>query len=170
MPELVQQLKEVARIRSAQYYQDNAEKVKARVLRHYKNNAKVIKASMKRYGQKNSERNAKRKQERRQENPAKYMLTMKKHNSKIAGIDFSLEVEDLLPLPSVCPVLGITLNYIVLGGKPRDNSPSIDRFDNSLGYVHGNVRVISNRANRLKSDGTQEEHLKIAEYMKGDNA
>jgi hypothetical protein len=39
-----------------------------------------------------------------------------------------------------------------------------------LGYVHGNVRVISNRANRLKSDGTKEEHLKIAEYMKGDNA
>jgi hypothetical protein len=69
-----------------------------------------------------------------------------------------------------CPVLGLPLNYTVLTGRPEDNSPSIDRFDNDLGYVHGNVRVISNRANRLKSDGTKEEHLKIAEYMKGDNA
>jgi hypothetical protein len=32
------------------------------------------------------------------------------------------------------------------------------------------VCIISWRANDLKKDGTAEEHLKIAEYMKGENA
>jgi hypothetical protein len=83
------------------------------------------------------------------------------------GVEFSLQRTDVEPLPVRCPVLGLLINYSVTTGRPEDISPSIDRFNNSLGYVHGNVRVISNRANRLKSNGTREEHLKIATYMKG---
>lgn len=113
------------------------------------------------------------KQRRLQErisNPCSYMLRTKRNECKKFGIEFSLELSDLSPLPKVCPVLGLTLNYIVTSGRPEDNSPSIDRVNNSFGYVHGNVQVISNRANRLKSDGTREEHLKIAGYMEDSNA
>jgi len=56
---------------------------------------------------------------------------------------------------------------IHLEGAARE---AIDRVNNSFGYVHGNVQVISNRANRLKSNGTREEHLKIAGYMEDSNA
>lgn len=67
--------------------------------------------------------------------------------------------------PSVCPVLRIP---IICGGSRTDNSPSLDRFDNDKGYTPENVRVISWRANRIKNDGTIEEHEKIVSYMKGE--
>ena len=38
-----------------------------------------------------------------------------------------------------------------------------------LGYVKGNVQVISWRANRLKSDGLPEEWTKIAEWCQKEN-
>ena len=66
--------------------------------------------------------------------------------------------------PEYCPILGIRLVY---GKKGRmvDASPSLDRVDPSKGYTLENTRVISNRANRIKNDGTAEEHRKIAAYM-----
>jgi len=67
-------------------------------------------------------------------------------------------------LPITCPVLGLQLDYSI--NTPRtDCSPSIDRVDNNLGYVEGNVCVISWRANRIKMDGTATEHRKIASYI-----
>ena len=36
-------------------------------------------------------------------------------------------------------------------------APTIDRIDNAVGYVPGNVRIISQRANVLKSNGTDKE-------------
>lgn len=76
---------------------------------------------------------------------------------------FDLQVSDLV-LPDVCPVLGIKLDYLVLGRR-KDSSPSLDRMIPDLGYVKGNVRVISWRANRLKSDAAIEELVAVAEYV-----
>jgi hypothetical protein len=42
-------------------------------------------------------------------------------------------------------------------GKSTASSPSLDRIDSSKGYVKGNVRVISHRANLLKNNATVEE-------------
>ena len=122
------------------------------------------------YQKENVEHIRARRLKRRVENPIKYILDTKRRTCKMFEVEFSLDESDICPLPKVCPVLGIVLNYAVTSGKPEDNSPSIDRLDNSKGYVHGNVRVISNRANRLKGDGTIEEHLKVIAYMKGEHA
>lgn len=63
-----------------------------------------------------------------------------------------------MPLPTLCPVLGIEILYSFAGKKgPRNASPSIDRIDNALGYVKGNVRVISFRANRIRNDASLDE-------------
>jgi hypothetical protein len=73
-----------------------------------------------------------------------------------------------LMVPACCPVLGIPL---VIGGEgegrqgPTPNSPSVDRIDNSLGYIRGNVKIISWRANSLKRDATPGELRKIADWM-----
>jgi len=74
------------------------------------------------------------------------------------GLEHSIVPEDLLPLPTHCPVLGIPLRLD--GGRRGSwdaNWPSVDRIDNSKGYIQGNVWVISNRANSLKHDASLEE-------------
>lgn len=52
-------------------------------------------------------------------------------------------------------------------GKAVDSSPSLDRLIPAKGYVKGNVRVISRRANCLKSNGTLEEFRAVMAYMEG---
>ena len=45
-----------------------------------------------------------------------------------------------------------------------DNSPTLDKFYPSNGYVKGNIQIISWRANSLKKDGSPEEWIKIAKW------
>jgi len=89
------------------------------------------------------------------ENRAARLLTKAKSRAQATGRAFDLGLDDIT-IPETCPVLGIPLDQ-----------PSLDRFDNSLGYVKGNVRVISLRANRLKGDATVEEVEAILRYMRG---
>src|SRR5690606_2185566 len=91
------------------------------------------------------------------------LITNARWRAKKYGLKFTLSKHDLEPVPLVCPVLGIPLE----AGGHADTSPSLDRIDPTLGYVQGNVAVISWRANRLKSDATVDELTKIVEYMKG---
>lgn len=81
------------------------------------------------------------------------------------GREFDLTLDDIV-IPSHCPVLGLPLDKEP--GKENGGSPSLDRVDNTKGYVKGNVRVISRRANWLKRDATIEEIEKLLAYMKGD--
>src|SRR5579859_2401093 len=79
------------------------------------------------------------------------MMNAKKR-AKEKGLPFNITDVDLT-VPQFCPVLGIKIEF-GYGAGPQDNSPSVDRIRPELGYVKGNVRVISNRANRLRSDAT----------------
>ena len=65
-----------------------------------------------------------------------------------------------------CPILGLDLHYGGgrLGGYV--NSPSVDRIVPSLGYVPSNVAIISNRANTLKSDMTEEQLENLLAYLR----
>ena len=74
-----------------------------------------------------------------------------------AGMDFALTPEDMPTVPVYCPILGLKLVAGRVNGKHNPASPSIDRIHNSLGYVPGNVRIISYRANTLKADATLDE-------------
>ena len=78
--------------------------------------------------------------------------------------EFSISFGDLV-FPTHCPILGIELDYFSQDGR-QENSPSFDRIDPLKGYIKGNVAVISWRANRIKNDGTAEEHEKIAKFMR----
>jgi hypothetical protein len=62
-----------------------------------------------------------------------------------------------------CPILGIPLQYA--NGKLCDASASLDRFYPNKGYVPGNVWIISDKANRMKSDASIEEIEKVYNYM-----
>jgi hypothetical protein len=82
------------------------------------------------------------------------------------GVPFDVTVDDLAPYPLTCPVLGLTINWMSTGVSGND-SPSIDRMVPEKGYVRGNVRIISNKANRLKSNASLDELDAIVRYMKG---
>ena len=98
-----------------------------------------------------------------QHNPKRILLDSAKVRSRRRGIPFNLSLADIR-IPNTCPILGIR---IVRGvGKLSAHSPSIDRIIPELGYVAGNIAIISNRANTIKSNGTAEEHERIAAWMK----
>jgi hypothetical protein len=86
-----------------------------------------------------------------------------KHRSKERGLPFDITTADL-EVPALCPVLGIP---ITLGAPPRSPGlPSIDRIIPELGYVRGNICVISWRANNLKHDCTNSQELRlVADYI-----
>lgn len=77
-----------------------------------------------------------------------------KSRAKDRHMEFDLELSDVL-IPSHCPVLGIPLKPGV--GTHNAGSPTLDRVNNRRGYVKGNVRVISMRANGLKSNANIDE-------------
>jgi hypothetical protein len=78
------------------------------------------------------------------------------------GIEFDLTPDDIV-VPEICPVLGLPL--AAGNDAPKANRPSVDRFDNNRGYTRDNIRVISRRANELKSNATIFELKAIIQYM-----
>ena len=93
----------------------------------------------------------------------KHRLSTKRSHALANGIEFDITISDIYPLPEVCPVLGIPIEYGV-HHHAADNTLSIDRIDPNKGYVKGNVIAVSMRANRIKNDATIEELYKIADF------
>lgn len=100
--------------------------------------------------------------ERRRLNVAAALFGRAKARALAKGVPFTITVADIV-VPAMCPALGLPM---VLGGD-RENSPTLDRVIPALGYVPGNVRVISYRANRIKTDATIEELRGITAYLAG---
>lgn len=102
-------------------------------------------------------------------NPQRKIFYSKRGRAKLAGIPFELRFEDI-NWPDVCPVLGMALDYSRgTKGGVQDNSPSFDRLNPKLGYVHGNVIIVSNLANRIKTDATPEQLMRVARFYAGFN-
>lgn len=79
------------------------------------------------------------------------------------GVPFTITLEDIPPCDGICP---ITLEPIFRSkGLHFNNSPSLDRIDNSKGYEPGNIRVISYRANSRKGDLSYEEIKRLWDYV-----
>ena len=70
------------------------------------------------------------------------------------NLSFNISVDDVV-IPENCPLLGIPIFRGTL--YSHRNSASLDRIIPSRGYVRGNIRVISHRANNLKGDACLEE-------------
>jgi len=96
-------------------------------------------------------------------NPKNRMVNSARERAQMLGLPFNITVEDI-DVPTICPVLGIQM--MVGRYADRDSSPSLDRIIPELGYVRGNVAVISFRANRIKSDGDITELEKVLSWMK----
>lgn len=100
----------------------------------------------------------------REINRADGMLRSARNRAKKEGFEFSITLEDIA-IPEKCPVLRLPLTKQLGLGRRVALSPSLDRKDNTKGYVPGNVWVISWRANFLKSNATVAELKKIVRAM-----
>lgn len=91
---------------------------------------------------------------------AMHMWTETKKKCKYKNIAFDIQVADI-KIPEECPILGISFCY----EKWSEYAPSLDRVNPKLGYIKGNICVISKRANRLKQDCLLEELQKLVDYV-----
>jgi hypothetical protein len=92
----------------------------------------------------------------------KIMVQSAKHRAKRDNVPFAI-TEDDFAIPECCPALGVKLRQ----GSRYDHSaaPTLDRVVPSLGYVPGNIRVISHRANLIKNNATVHELQNLVWYL-----
>lgn len=86
--------------------------------------------------------------DRRRRRPARELWDRARKRARRLNLPFNLP-RDSVVIPPACPVLGVPLRT---GGQRTQQSASLDRIRPQQGYVVGNVRVVSDRANRLKGD------------------
>jgi len=104
----------------------------------------------------------------RRRNPKYMMHHHAKRRAQQKGIEFDIVIDDIPDIPDVCPIAGIPLSFRDDGGRgPCDNSPSLDRIRGELGYIPGNIRVISHRGNRWKGEMTRDEAQRVLDYIDG---
>jgi hypothetical protein len=77
----------------------------------------------------------------------------KKHAPE-RGLEFNIDESDIV-IPDKCPIFQKPFEF----GKDfyYDWTPSLDRIDNTKGYIKGNVWVISHKANVMKNSATWDE-------------
>lgn len=127
------------------------------------------------YNQKNKEKEKARNQAYKESQRGtinytlRVLLSAAKKRSKDNNLPFDLTLEwlETMVIPH-CPITLQPIDWLkeqVANGVPGPNSPSIDKIIPELGYVQSNCAIISVRANRIKSDGTIDEHLRTVQYM-----
>lgn len=89
------------------------------------------------------------------------MLRSARDRARKGGYACTITVADIA-VPEFCPLLGMRLER---NTGTRSSSPSLDKIRPELGYVPGNVWVISHRANTLKSDATLRELQKLVDNL-----
>lgn len=146
--------KDVLKLKRRASYLKNKDKERETLKTWRKNNVERVRRISKKAYYKNKDRWIRY--------PIKEMWTRAKRRSVRDSLDFNITIEDI-EIPTHCPVLGLEL--FTSKEHAKDNSPSLDRINNTQGYIKGNVRVISHRANIIKSFGSAQEHLKIAKFM-----
>lgn len=87
-----------------------------------------------------------------------------KQRCKKNGREFNIKVSDIA-IPDKCPILGIDINMNSGKSGAYKSSPSLDRIDNSKGYLPDNIQVISQAANAMKRDASWEELKLFAEWV-----
>jgi hypothetical protein len=92
-------------------------------------------------------------------NQEKYLVQNAKARAKKYGSAFDISAEDI-HIPEFCPYLGLKL-------EPFSEwaSPSLDKINPKLGYVKGNIQVISNLANTMKSSANIEQLVLFAQNV-----
>jgi len=66
--------------------------------------------------------------------------------------------------PETCSCCGGRIDYSTGSGQ-KSSSPSVDRVDNTKGYIEGNLDVVCWACNRMKSDMSVADILRLLAYV-----
>lgn len=94
--------------------------------------------------------------------PEYRMFEGAKRRAEEKGLPFDITIEDIV-IPEICPLLEIPIE--TCSGTAGDSSPSLDRKIPHLGYVKGNIHVISFRANQIKNCASLDELMLLSENL-----
>ena len=94
--------------------------------------------------------------------PQYYLWYVARTRARQKNIEFTITKEDIV-IPITCPILETKLSK---GDGYLPNAMSLDRIDNNKGYISDNIRVISRRANLMKSSLTLDILEKLIKYIK----
>lgn len=98
-------------------------------------------------------------------NIVRYLIRVARARAKKLGIECTISVNDV-PLVHTCPI-SLREMHRHRGSFDVD-SYTLDRVDPSLGYIPGNVRVISWGANNAKNALSVGEVERLLAYMRGE--
>jgi len=94
------------------------------------------------------------------------LLAKAKRRAKDDNLPYDLDLDYVMEIVRThCPVFNLELSWQTKSGYRTDSAPSLDKIKPELGYVKGNVAWVSWKANRIKNNGTAEEHRQIASWM-----
>lgn len=135
----------------------NPEKLREYKRRNYYKNKDIVLAEKKRYYSLHRIACLNRSKLHREANREKYIWMDARKRAKLNNIPFLIEIKDII-IPEFCPLLGVKIKT-ESGVGQQDNSPALDRIDNALGYIPGNIKIISHLANRMKNSASKKELL-----------
>lgn len=130
---------------------------------------KQVREAMRRWRKRHPETFKERTDEWRRAHPAMMLVRSARRRARRKRIRCTITWRDISPLPKICPVFGYRLNYRPRAGRKlyaNRAAASVDRIENSRGYVPGNVIVVSLRANLLKGQASLAELQKIAAFYR----
>lgn len=102
------------------------------------------------------------------QNRLRYLAGLSFVRGKKRGLAVEVDFADVFIAapPTECACCFQRLEYARGLGKNRGNYPSIDRIDNTKGYVKRNVAVICRDCNTAKRDYSIERLQQVLDYMK----
>jgi hypothetical protein len=145
--------KECVKLKNSRATEETKEKARARARARVAANRELARAKTNNW-----------RKETKLKNPAYFLWASARNRARKNNLPFNIERTDVV-IPDVCPILGIKLDTQTKKGF-CDNAPSVDKIIPELGYVKGNIIVISWRANRIKTDATLQELETIANFYK----
>ena len=99
----------------------------------------------------------------------KAYLSNAKHRAIKEGVPFNLSLQDLIDIATdECPIFHTKFVWGASGlgkGKTRESTPQLDKIIPELGYVKGNIAFLSGKANKMKDNGTMQDHYDIADWI-----
>ena len=106
---------------------------------------------------------------RHKSRPWQQMSCAARYRAKQKKLDCDITakyLQSIWPANNRCPVLDIPLR--ISDGTnttgPSEASPTLDRIIPEKGYVKGNVIIISNKANRIKTDASPKEIWRVFKH------